>query len=246
MKTYDPNSFFQFLGYGTGDHTYDCPGLRGLSVYCRGDRAQLEKLLEPLPFELADDRFVVSIADFANNSTTSYYDAAVILSVRYGDTVGGTYYYEWEDKHTTVAAGRELWGYPKHFAKIALDEDSAGLVGRVSLEGDTSMEVEVTFDESVTGEAWSGFSIYPHLQVRAVPEVNGPSFQSFDIISRNTAKDFELTSRRYGRAVVKFGPDITAGGEPLTIVETLGAEYAVGDFHATRENGTPTIVASLV
>lgn len=245
MKDYDINSFFEFLGYGTGDHTYDCPDLRSLSVYCRGRRDQLEKLLEPMPFELADERFVVSIADFGNNSTTTYFDAAIILAVKYGDVVGGTYYYEWEDKHTTVAAGRELWGYPKHFAKIALEEDASGVSGRVTLEGETMFEVEVSFEESVTGEAWKGFSVYPHLQVRAVPQVNGPSFDSFDIISRNTAKDFELKERRLGTAVVKLGAEIVAGDQQLEILETLGAEFTVGDFHATRENGTPTIVASL-
>jgi acetoacetate decarboxylase len=246
VKSYTPTAFFEFLGYGSGDHTYNCPGLRSLSVYCRGNRGQLVKLLEPTPFELADDRFLVSVADFANNSTTPYFDAAVILAVRYGDHVGGNYYFEWEDKHTTVAAGRELWGYPKHFARISLDDDAAGVLGRVSLEGDTSFEVEMTFDDQVTGAAWSDISFYPHLQVRAVPEANGPSFQSFDIISRNTAKDFKLSERRYGRAVVKFGPEIQAGGEPLEILETLGAEYTVGDFFATRQNGTPKIVASLV
>ncbi|MFT4028321.1 MAG: acetoacetate decarboxylase family protein [Protaetiibacter sp.] len=246
MKNYDPQSFFDFLGYGTGDQTYDCPGLRSLSVYCRGEAAQLERLLEPMPFELADDRFVVSIADFSNNSGMVYYDAAIILAVRYGEHTGGSYYYEWEDTHVSVAAGRELWGYPKHFALISLDEDDRGVTGHVGLEGQTAFDVRLAFDDDVDGSAWSDFTVYPHLQVRAVPQTNGPSFQHFDIISRNTAKDFELTSRRYGRAEVQFGAEIVAGDEPLRIVETFGGDYTIGDFHATRENGTPTIIASLV
>ncbi|MFT3797688.1 acetoacetate decarboxylase family protein [Microbacterium sp.] len=246
MKQYDPTSFFEFLGYGPGDQTYDCPGLRSLSIYCRGDEAQLRALLDPLPFELADDRFLVSIADFTNNSGMVYYDAAVVLAVEYDGHHGGTYYFEWEDSHISVTAGRELWGYPKHFAVISLTDDESGARGRVALEGTTAFEAELVFDDTADPSAWRGVSFSPHLQVRAVPQVNGASFQSFDIISRNTSLDFEPILRRFGRAQVRLGNEITVDGEPLRIVETLGGEYTVGNFHATRENGTPKIIASLI
>lgn len=246
MKHYDPLKFWNFLRFGPGNVTYACPGLKTLSVYCRGERAQMEQLLEPLPFELADDRFVVSIADFGNNSGRTYYDAAIILPVRYGDHVGGTYYFEYEDKHTTVAGGRELWGYPKHFARIELEETANGFRGKTSLYDDVMFEIAVDFDASVSREAWADLRLFPHYQVRAVPEVNGPGFQSFDIISRNTVKDYKLTERKVGRGSVSLGPTIAAGDERLRVVEVLGAEYSIGDFASTPENDVPTVVASLI
>ncbi len=246
MKPYNPLEFWKFLRFGPGNTTYSCPGLKTLSVYCRGKREQLERLMDPMPFDLADDRFVVSIADFGNNSGRTYYDAAVILPVRYGEHVGGTYYFEYEDKHTTVAGGRELWGYPKHFAKIELAETANGVRGAARLYDDVMFEIGVEFDDSVSREPWQDLRLFPHYQVRAVPEVNGAGFQSFDIISRNTVKDYKLIDRKVGRGSVKLGPTISADGQTLEIVKVLGAEYTGGDFASTPENGVPVVVASLV
>lgn len=246
MKPYDPLSFWKFLNFGPGNTTYACPGLRALSVYCRGERAQLEAMLEPMPFELADERFMVSITDFSNNSGKTYYDAAVVLAVRYGDHVGGSYYFEYEDKHSTVAGGRELWGYPKHYARVAMTLGEKGAEGATTLHEDVMFRIGLTFDDSVDRSAWADLKLYPHYQVRAVPQVNGPGFQSFDIISRDTSRDYRLIERRAGRGTVSFGPAISVAGETMKVVEVLGAEFTVGDFASTPENGVPKIVASLI
>jgi len=212
----------------------------------QGEKEQIASFLKPMPFELADDRFVVSIADFGNNSGKTYYDAAVIFAVRYGDHVGGTYYFEYEDKHSTVAGGRELWGYPKHFAKIAVSATDEGARGAATLYDDVMFEIGVAFDDSVDRAAWADLRIYPHYQVRAVPEVNGPGFQSFDIISRDTSKDYKLKERKVGRGTVTFGPAISFDGEALRVSEVLGAEYTTGDFASTPENGVPKIIESFI
>lgn len=250
-QNYNPNDFFDFLGFGPVK-TYACDELRTLSVYCRGRREQLEALLAPTPFNLAGDIFVVSVADFANiraltgRPSSPYFDAAVVLPVEVNGQRGGNYYFEWEDSHVSVASGRELWGYPKRYAKISLDETETGLRARTGLYEETAFDIDFTFDESVTGDAWSDAKLSPHYQVRAVPEVNGPNFKSFEIISRNAGLDFELISRQRGTARVEFGPEVQVGGEPLEIVEVLGAEYTVGNYVSSRENGIPTVVASLV
>src|SRR5690625_2951828 len=89
---YNINSFFEFLGYYPSNYTPTCPGMRSLSIYVKGVRSELQKLLEPTPFLLADDRFVISIADFSNHSHFSYYDAAILLPVSINGVQGSTYY----------------------------------------------------------------------------------------------------------------------------------------------------------
>ncbi|MEU4779961.1 acetoacetate decarboxylase family protein [Micromonospora sp. NPDC023633] len=244
-EPYDVTSYFEFLGYGRGDQTYHCADLTSVIAYFRGDEAQLEELLRPTPFTLADDRFAVSIADFTRNSGATYIDAAVILAVRYGDLVGGTYYHEFEDKHGSVAGGRELWGYPKRYAKICFEADAHGARADVSNEGASLFSLDFTFDDTVDGSGWAGLSLYPHLQVRAVPQYDGPTFQSFDILSRDTSKDYVLKTRRYGRGAVRFGAALAVAGQPLHAVP-LGAELTVGDYASTAANGVPTHVAALV
>jgi len=246
MKPYNPLDFFKFLNFGPGDRTYRCLDLKTLTVTCRGDAEQLRAMLAPTPFELADDRFVVSIADFRNIALRPYFDAAIILAVQYGEHRGGTYYFEYEDNHATVAGGRELWGYPKHFAKISLEEHDDKVHGKVWLEGETIFEITLADGVESALDTVSDLQLYPHLQVRAVPQANGPGFQSFEILSRNTSKDYRPKLRRNGKGSIFLGNAVTFDGAPLRVREILEAEYTVGDFYASAENGTPKIVAKLI
>lgn len=245
-KNYDVNRFFDYLGYYPTNYTPTCPGMRTLSVFLKGDRAQLEAMLEPTPFLLADDRFMVTIADFRNQSHFSFFDAAVLLPVRFGDVEGSTYYFEYEDSHETVASGREKWGYPKRYARITLEDDGQGARGDVTLYDETMFRIAVEFDDATNNAAWSDYRIFPHLQIRAVSEIYGPSFSSFDIVSRDTSRDYRPISKTFGRASVELGPSIAVNGRRLQVLDVLGGEYAVGDFASTRENGRANVVGSLV
>lgn len=245
-ENYDVNSFFSFLGYHPSNYTPTCRELKSLSVYVRGNRNQLEELLGPTPFVLNDDRFVVSVADFSNQSHFSYFDAAILLPVRVNDTQGSTYYFEYEDNHETVASGREKWGYPKKYANISLSQTGQGAKGQVTLGGNTIFSVSLDFDESQDNTAWSDYKVFPHMQVRAISEIYGPSFTDFDIIARDTSKDYELISRTFGKAHVELGKEIGINGLPLEIVEVLGGEYSVGNFASTQKNGQAKVIASLI
>lgn len=244
-KNYQIESYFDFLGYEPARREYFCEDLLSVNAYLRGDAAQLEELLKPTPFELADDRFIVNVADFTKKAGHQYFDAAVILQVKYGTSRGGMYYFEYEDHHGSVHAGRELWGYPKMYAEIAGTETTTGFEAAVSMAGSTILELAFEENEAVDSSTWADVSAYPHLQVRAVPELSGRSFDSFDVLSRNTSLDYQLKKKTIGSAVVKFGRPIDVNGEPLVIVETLGAEMSVGDYASTLENGLPTILGSL-
>ena len=243
---YDVDRFFSFLGYGRGNQTYECAGLPAITGFFRGVPEELDALLSLTPFERVTDTFCVSVADFSQNSGATYLDAAVIIPVRFGEVVGATYYFEFEDKHGSVAGGRELWGYPKRFAKVELSRDEHRAVGRVSNEGETVFELELDFDDAPDSEPWASTPLYPHLQVRAVPQFDGPSFQHFDILSRDTSQDYRLLEQRAARARVTFGPQISVAGTPLTVAESLGGRLTVGDYKSTSANGVPTLVASLV
>lgn len=251
-EQYDPKRFFEFLGFDPGDQEYESENLETVNVFCRGDREQLERLLEPTPFTLESDIFQVTVADFANCTMTQgrYFDGGVLLAVSYGEHRAGTYFFEFEDEHWSTAAGRELWGYPKRYAKISMDVDDHGAKGSIWSYETPVLDIAVEFDDSVDPAAWSEAKLSPTMQVRAVPELNGPSFSQFDISLRDTAANFKLKQRLVGRASVKLGAvDIGSGllgGEPLRVFEVLGGEHTVGDFAATRTHGTPVVLDSLI
>ncbi|WP_405149821.1 acetoacetate decarboxylase family protein [Sphaerisporangium sp. NBC_01403] len=241
-QNYDVKDFFAYLGYPSGDQPYWAKDLRTLSVYCRGDRANLEALLEPTPFELADDRFVVQIADFANATPGAFYDSGVVIPVRYRDHVGVNYYFEFEDQPWSVAFGREVWGYPKQYGEIELTQDGNAIAGTVRRAGSLIFGISMTSDDGYSNEAWADMTMYPHLQVHALPEANGPGFTTFEIISRDTSKDFALRHKAFGPAEVELGPALSVNGVELKVVEVLGGEYSLGDYACTVENGISTVI----
>ena len=244
-ENYDPTSFFEFLKYRPANLPYFCPDQKGLTVFCRGRREQLEEILEPTPFELVDDRFAVVVTDFRNNSSYPYHDAGILLAVRFGDTVGGSFLFEFEDQHFTVASGREKWGYPKVYAHAGLDADDTAARGRVFLGDDVHLDISVDLTAEADPSAWQDLALYPHLQIRAVPEFDGPGFESFQVLSRDTSADYTLTSRHIGPATVELGDAVSFRGKRLDVLEVLGGEYKVGDFAATEENTKPTLLADL-
>lgn len=248
---FEPSRFFDVLGYAPGDQEYRCEDLSTINVYCRGDRAQLERLTGYTPLTLEGDIFVITVADFENCTMDRgrYLDSGVIIPVSCGEQKGGTYFFEFEDEHWSTATGRELWGYPKRYAKISLDVTETGAVGRTWHYDTPILDIEITFDAAVTNDPWKHLAFAPNIQVRAVPELDGHSYSRFDVIMRNTVANFVVKERRYGRAEVSLGAiDIGSGvldGEPLQVLEVLGAEYVRGDFAATSANGTPVTLASL-
>lgn len=242
---YDPNSFFEFLGYPSGDTPYTSSNLRTLSVYCRGDRENLERLLAPTPFELADDRFVVQIADFSRSSVGPFYDSGIVIPVHYRETLGANYYFEWEDQPWSILFGREVWGYPKQWGKIDLRDSEERVEGEVTREGELQFGIALTPDPEASNAAWADMHIYPHLQVHYLPKTDERGFEKFDIVSRDTSKEFELESKVFGPAELELGSSVSVGGIALEAVEVLGGEYSVGYYNCSSENGRSRVIDSL-
>jgi acetoacetate decarboxylase len=222
---------------------YHCPGNRTVYAVCRGDEAALKAVLAPTPFDYVDDLFVVSVTDFSNCDKVPYYDAAIVMPVRFGDLEGGYYAFEYEDDDRAIAAGRELWGYPKKYAAISLERDTDLVRGVALRHGTTIMEVEVPLEFGV--KAPSKPTVLPHLNLKTVPAPDGPGTTLRQVIARDTTPDFVLKEELFGHAKVTLRP---VAGCPLDLfapIEVLGGGYIVGDFHATEENGWGRVVATL-
>ncbi|MFC4121738.1 acetoacetate decarboxylase family protein [Nonomuraea zeae] len=244
-ENYDPLSFWPRLGYAPAAEPYSTPGLSTVTVYCRGDAAELERLLRPTPFTLADDRFAVSVADFSTASNGGFMDCGVIVPVRYGDLTGGFYLAEYENHSWSVAAGRELWGYPKRHAAMTVDRREDAISCGVTSGERTLVRIDWRPSGDDGPPPCRDVALYPHLLVRAVPQVDGPGFALFDILRRDTSPDFVPRSEPRGVASLALGEGLVNDGERLTVAEVLGAVHSVGDFHSTERNGIPTVVASL-
>ncbi|SHE32577.1 acetoacetate decarboxylase [Seinonella peptonophila] len=225
---------------------YECMNNRTLFALCQGDRTIIERFLEPTPFEYVDNQFVVSISDFRNCNKVPYMDCAIVIPVKYKDQLGGYYLFEYEDHDAAIAAGRDLWGYPKKFATIQLSkENDQGMIrGTASREGQVIMEIEC--DCSQPSEQLSLPQITPHLNLQVFPRPDGPGIESMRVISRDTSPDFKKKSEKFGKTKVTLQGLST---DPLNLLQpsyVIGGGITVGDFYATDENGWGKILDTLI
>ncbi|NKC05101.1 acetoacetate decarboxylase family protein [Ochrobactrum haematophilum] len=96
---------------------YNYFGYRKVSAICRVDSAALSAAL-PEQLTLESDIIEVFVMDVPDaGSLGSYREGGIVARVRYGEYVGGHVLYEYVTSDDSMAAGREIWGYPKSFAK---------------------------------------------------------------------------------------------------------------------------------
>lgn len=214
---------------------YHCEGNIMAYVICRGDEAKIRELLAPSRFEYIDDRYMVEISDFSNCDKVPFMDAAIVLPVRYKDIDGGCYLFEFENNDSAIAAGRDLWGYPKKHARIELDAREDGIsTGNVIRNGEVICRMEL--DPSMPVDT-PQLKLAPHLNAHVLPRSDGPGILMTRIIARDTSPDFELQKHVKCKANLELKNLPSDPWAALGIKDILGGGIIWGNFHATDENG---------
>ncbi len=222
---------------------YECKGYRSVFAICRGQEV-IRKYLEPTPFEYVDDTFIVSVSDFSNCNVVSFMDCAIVIPVKYKDVYGGYYLFEYENDDSAIAAGRDLWGYPKKYADITLQAEGATVKGQAVRKG--TLIVDIECDRSAKVDKLPALQTYPHLNLHVVPKPDGPGIAAMKIIARDTSPDFQLISEELGKATVRLNGLATDPLHELQPIEVLGGGFTVGDFYATEEHGWGRVLETLI
>lgn len=204
-------------------------------VICRGEESRIRALLEPSLFDYASDLYMVEISDFTNTDVTSFMDAAIVLPVRYKNILGGCYLFEYEDNDRAIAAGRDLWGYPKKYANIELRQENDIIYGKASRHGTTSCSFVLHTSDLLNNVP--ELKLTPHLNMHVLPRSDGPGTFMTRVIARDTSPDFVLKSKITCRAEIELVSTAEDPWGALGLVEVLGGGVLRGDFHATEENG---------
>ena len=220
---------------------YHCPRNATLFAICRGDKRIFARYLKDTPFEIASDLFVVSVSDFSNCDKIPYMDAAVVLPVTFRGRPGGHYFFEYENDDRAIAAGRDLWGYPKKYAEIALERRGKTARGAAVRHGKTIIDISVDFSRPVAD--LPTVPLTPHFNLHVQPRADGPGWLSKRVIERDTSPDFELLSRATGRAKVKLRGLPQDPLHEFAPLEVLGGCLVIGNFHATEKHGWGRTVA---
>ena len=95
------------------------------------------------------------------------------------EEVGVFFSHNYVDTDKALAAGREIWGYPRKLANIEMDWKGDTLTASTSRDGTTLLKATCTFDEE--GE-WIDSG--PNVNVKMIPNVTG---QGVDIAALTAA-----------------------------------------------------------
>jgi acetoacetate decarboxylase len=219
---------------------YECKNNRSLQAVCEVEEEIIRSYLKLTPFEYVDNKMIISITDFMNCDKVPFMDCAFVVPVKYKETYGGYYLFEYENHDSAIAAGRELWGYPKKYATIKLERDRETIYGEVMRQGNKILSLSCNLKSAASD--FQGPKVVPHLNIRCIPRPGGPGLEMMQIIERDTSPDFQLKEEH----VVEMNVEINSTSQdPLADfipTKVLGGSYIVGDFYATEENGWGKVI----
>src|SRR5581483_4733739 len=143
---------------------------RRLSVYFRAPEEAVRQIL-PAPLEYVSDvaeAFILSVPQVSG--LVPYSEGGIVVTARYRDIVGGHVAYEYVENDDSLAAGREIWGYPKKLAAVGYREGGERVEGSLRRRGVRILNAEAVLD----GSPIQPPGLLPRLVVRRIPRVDGP------------------------------------------------------------------------
>src|SRR5690625_1024524 len=223
---------------------YECKNYISLFAIVEANEAEIKRIISYTPFEYVSNKVVISITDFSNTDKVSFMDCAFVIPVKYEQGNGGYYFYEYENNDAAIAAGRDLWGYPKKYANISLTEENGIIHGIAKKNGEPFLEMKAGSNEIMESKVTEPITT-PHFNIRTIPKPNGEIFLQ-EIIERDTSPDFVLHEKTFNDVSIKINPKSIA--DPLELLEPikiLGGGIVRGDFYATEENGWGKVIKTL-
>lgn len=229
---------------------YDCPDLKSLCVYGRTTPEIMKKYLAPTPFEYISDIFIAYVCDYSNSSDTDgythgFFDTGIMIPVKYKGIVGANILFEYENYDYAILSGRELWGYPKKYAKASMKEQDGKVVASVVKNDIKLIYLEIDLNSKLETPI-PKMKWYPHLQLHVVPKASGQGIFSMRMISRDTSPDFKKKSLIEGKGTMVLQGDDYNPLDEFSPIEILGATYEVGDYFATDENGWGKVIDEII
>ncbi len=235
----------QFPLYADPKVPYECPGNRTLTVVCRTSPDVIKRYLEPTPFEYVDNHYHIYVGDFTGAETGAYWDAAVVIPVKYKDIVGGHFLVEFEDKDYSIAAGRELWGYPKKYGKCRMDETTDKVVAVCEKDGVEIIRLEMDKTKKLSAPL-KKLKLHPHIQMQVIGKAEGPGVALSRILTRDSSADYVEESNVEHPCTVTLRSVDRNPVADFTPEEVLGGRFVKGNHRVSDAHGWATVVDTLI
>lgn len=218
-------------------------GARVLNVVCRAENAAALHRWVPAPLTPAgsDGLFVMfflrvpSIPELGPHYHSTESGILVPVIGPDGALRGSTFAIMFVDNDVALAAGREIWGYPKKLGRVSFSEPNATTVRAAAHHmdyrdgaGRTVFAADVLLDGSGAALWPIVAALEPRLLRRVIPDPYEPRAQSAEVLKvAHTAGKVHEERSGSARAVIERSSERL---DLLGRIETLGATFRVCDF----------------
>lgn len=223
---------------------YSCKNDITLYAMCEVDETTVRKHLEPTPFEYVNNLCMIYVNDFTESPELPYMDSGIIFTVKYKDTYGGYYIYEWEDDDVSIATGR-YWGYPKKYAEMKLVKNGDIVHGTTRRKGVKLIDIKLDLSKPLE-DIPKLHTNFPHLNILTIPRPDGPGIFAQMITARDNSATCKTLSNQYAEVKVSLNSSDNDPIGDFNPIKVLGGGYSVMDYLCTMENGWAKIIDRIV
>lgn len=200
-----------------------------LIISYRTDPEALRKLI-PAPLELAEP--VVKFEFIAMPDSTGfghYCESGQVIPVRFGKETGGFVLSMYLNDHPPIAAGRELWGFPKKWGQPELRVHTDTLVGTLDYSDFRIATGTMGFKHQALDAAKVKASMAtPSYLLKIVPHVDG-SPRICELVSYSLS-DIDIKGAWTGPGALDLHPHALAPIADLPVLEVLSAVHILADL----------------
>lgn len=195
----------------------------------RTDPEALRRLI-PAPLEMVEP--VVNYEFIRMPDSTGfgdYTESGQVIPVRYQDQIGGYVHQMFLNDHPPIAAGRELWGFPKKLAQPTLAIETDTLVGTLDYGSVRIATGTMGYKHrSLDIAAETKNLAAPNFLLKVMPHVDGGT-RICELV-RFYLEDVTVKGAWTGPAALQLCPHALAPIADLPVLEVLSAKHVVADL----------------
>jgi acetoacetate decarboxylase len=159
-----------------------------------------------------------------SSSYGPFEEAFLLLACRFRNQPGYYCSHVFHNGPAGIAAGREIYGTPKLYARIAVTRSGRAMTTEAALDGVPVMRVTTVTDAEVPAPDLP--ALVPSWRLKLIPRADGPGPALKQLIDcGRTTRDQVVHFAGRGRGTVWFGATPTADLTPLAPVAQLEAFY---------------------
>lgn len=168
------------------DGEYGSSDFESIAVLARLDSAAIGELLSTTPFLPVGPYVWVEIMVMRNShGIEPYSGGGVVIPASYNGLVGGFYAFCYVDTDSSLALGREAYGYPKKFARASYQCTGRAVTASFS-RCNLDLRLSVVLDRRA-GRVLPDAPRYPHLLLQAIPTADNKDALFQRVLARDTS-----------------------------------------------------------